>query len=357
MRRRAKFVATAVVIVSSGFVLLSGPASAEDAIVTRVVDGDTVDVRIDGRSQRVRLLNVDAPETKHPERGVECLGPEAEARLKTLLPPGTSVTLQYDEVRTDRYGRTLAAVINSEGVLVNREMARRGLGMAVAYGDNDKFLPDVQAGQKEAISDARGLYAPSRTCTLPGQVAEVARAVEAAQPPASAAQMSVGDLEGLIAQADAAATAAGDLLELLAVGREEVAWSALPAERRAALGRQVVTLAHTARIAQASLRSAAADARTREASAARAAAAARAVAARAAAAKAVAARVAAAKEAALRAPAAAPPVRPRREAPRTERTRSSSEGTHRDNSSSSTPNQGYTGPRCYAPGGKTWKPC
>jgi micrococcal nuclease len=42
-----------------------------------VVDGDTVDLLVGGRQERVRLIGVDTPETKHPDKPVECFGPEA----------------------------------------------------------------------------------------------------------------------------------------------------------------------------------------------------------------------------------------------------------------------------------------
>ncbi|WP_373696021.1 thermonuclease family protein [Actinomycetospora aurantiaca] len=63
---------------------------------------------------------------------VECLGPEASAHLASLLAPGDVVTLTYDEDRFDRYGRVLAGVEKGD-VLVNAEMARQGLGVAVEY--------------------------------------------------------------------------------------------------------------------------------------------------------------------------------------------------------------------------------
>ena len=75
----------------------------ERAVVERVIDGDTVDVQRNGEVVRVRLLNIDTPETKDPNEIVECLGPEATALLEELLPPGTVVGLEYDQERTDRY--------------------------------------------------------------------------------------------------------------------------------------------------------------------------------------------------------------------------------------------------------------
>lgn len=140
-----------------------------DTVVAAIVDGDTIDVSRNGEQKRVRLLNVDTPETVHPDEMVQCMGPEAAAFLEELLPVGTVVDLQYDEERTDQYGRELAGVF-VEGVLVNAEIARAGLGAAVLFGPNDRFYPDVLAAQNEAQAAERGLYDPNAECTFPAKL-------------------------------------------------------------------------------------------------------------------------------------------------------------------------------------------
>ncbi len=56
------------------------------ATVTDVVDGDTIDVLIAGRTERVRLIGIDTPETKKPDTPIECYGPEASANTTALAP-------------------------------------------------------------------------------------------------------------------------------------------------------------------------------------------------------------------------------------------------------------------------------
>lgn len=143
------------------------PAGADRAVVTHLVDGDTFDVSIDGRTERIRMLNIDTPETKDRDEPVECLGPEASAFLASLIPVGTPVTLEYDDERLDRYGRTLAGVFSADGMLVNAEVARAGLATAVVFDGNDRFLAPVEAAHQEAVAEARGLYSPAVTCTRP----------------------------------------------------------------------------------------------------------------------------------------------------------------------------------------------
>lgn len=136
-----------------------GPATLE-----RVVDGDTIIVRLGSERVRVRLLNIDTPETVHPDREVECLGPEASAFLTERIPAGTALTLRYDAERMDRYGRLLAGVYGPDGALLNAEIARAGLGIPVQYGRNARFLPEVEAARAEAQQAERGLYARDLAC-------------------------------------------------------------------------------------------------------------------------------------------------------------------------------------------------
>ncbi len=86
------------------------PTTDGRATVTQVVDGDTIDVRIGGRDERVRLIGIDTPETKKPNTPIECYGPEASAFTASILPAGTQVRLERDVVGRDDYGRLLAYV-------------------------------------------------------------------------------------------------------------------------------------------------------------------------------------------------------------------------------------------------------
>lgn len=166
----------AVLAVGTGVAVANGIGS-KPTVVIAVVDGDTIDVSNDGEVKRVRLLNVDAPESVHPDEFIQCMGPEATAFLEELLPAGTEVTLAYDRERTDRYDRELAGVIVGD-MIVNAEIARAGLGIAVLFEPNSRFYREVRDAQLEAIAAGRGLYDEDLGCTLPGRVAEVAASAE-----------------------------------------------------------------------------------------------------------------------------------------------------------------------------------
>src|SRR5687768_6838497 len=108
-----------------------------EARVVRVVDGDTIVVRLSSGEEHVRLIGIDTPETKKPGTPVECFGPEAAARMAALLPAGTAVRLERDEEARDRFGRLLAYVFRlSDGVLVARTMLDEGLAAPLAIAPN-----------------------------------------------------------------------------------------------------------------------------------------------------------------------------------------------------------------------------
>ncbi|MCG7427954.1 thermonuclease family protein [Helcobacillus sp. ACRRO] len=172
----------------AGALELARGGSDRTGTVISVIDGDTVIMSIAGEETTVRLLNVDTPETKDPNKPVQCMGPEAAEWLAQRLPAGTEVELEYDEERTDRYGRTLAAV-SVGGSLINREIAEQGLGVAVSYEPNTQFFSTVRAGQKEAEEGKRGLFDPMVECSLPAQV-QAAQASLSQIPPAASTAAS-----------------------------------------------------------------------------------------------------------------------------------------------------------------------
>lgn len=153
----------------------SQQSDAGAATVERVVDGDTLIVDLGGDRIRVRLLNIDTPETHHPDRPVECLGPEAADYLTRLLPKGTTVRLEFDRDREDRYGRTLAGVFTDDGVLVNAQIAQAGLARPILVGRNDRFLGDVLVARDVAKRAQVGAFSPALSCTLASQFTETPR--------------------------------------------------------------------------------------------------------------------------------------------------------------------------------------
>ena len=127
--------------------------------VVRVVDGDTVVVDLDGHERTVRLLGIDTPETHHPDRPVECHGPEAAARLAELLPAGTEVRLERDVEPLDRYGRLLAHVVRQpDGLVVSRVLAAEGRADALRIPPNTALAAELAADVAAARDARRGLW-------------------------------------------------------------------------------------------------------------------------------------------------------------------------------------------------------
>ena len=154
--------------------------------------------------ERVRLLNIDTPETKHPQRGMECLGPEATAFLEDRLTPGEEIELEFDVDQRDRYGRVLAGVF-ADGSLVNAEIARAGFGAAVYYAPNRRFLHEVQQAEDEARAEGVGLFSDEIECTIPAAIAAFEQQVAAVP---TAPPEEEGALEEVLAAVAVVAAAA-----------------------------------------------------------------------------------------------------------------------------------------------------
>lgn len=131
------------------------PRSAT-AYVTRVVDGDTVEVRLDGETEDVRYIGVDTPETVKPGAPVDCFGPQA-SRFNHGLVEGRRVRLVFGVERRDPYGRLLAYVYLGER-FVNAELVQRGLARTLTIPPNDRFAERLKRLEVAAARAGKGLW-------------------------------------------------------------------------------------------------------------------------------------------------------------------------------------------------------
>lgn len=309
------------------------PTSTDDlAIVVRVIDGDTFEASINDEHKTVRLLNVDTPETKDPAAPVECMGPEATKALGQLLPVGSKVRLELDEEPLDKYGRTLAGVFDASGKLVNAEIARLGFGIPVLIEPNRKFHPPVVAAFEDARTKGLGLNSADVPCLPAQQITQAAAALEtaAAAPLADVAADLDKSHAGLVAALATAAT-----LKTAANAKNKVHWAAYTPPQQAAMMSRLDSAAEAGAAQQTAI-----AAKKKNLADAAAVESARQVA------EAAAAAAAVAEAERLRnlPPAPAPYVPPAHVAPASP-------------APAPNPYPGYNGPRCYAPGGKTWTPC
>jgi micrococcal nuclease len=132
-----------------------GPASVR-AYVIRAVDGDTIEVRIGGRTEDVRYIGVDTPETVKPGTPVKCFGPRASAFNHRLV-EGRRVRLVFGVERRDVYGRLLAYVYLGHR-LVNASLVRRGLARSLTIPPNDRLAPLFRRLESGAARAGRGLW-------------------------------------------------------------------------------------------------------------------------------------------------------------------------------------------------------
>jgi micrococcal nuclease len=128
-----------------------------DVPVERVVDGDTIRVTYEGRSERVRYIGVDTPETVHPRKGVERFGPEASEANRRLV-QGETVRLVFDVEERDRYGRLLAYVYLRDGTFVNARLVEQGYAQVMTVPPNVRHQERFLALQRNARESGRGLW-------------------------------------------------------------------------------------------------------------------------------------------------------------------------------------------------------
>lgn len=144
---------------------LAVPEGAQRGEVLRIVDGDTLHLRVtsSGPVRRaadltVRLLEIDTPETGASGGPRECFAEEATAALTRLVPVGSTVRLTRDRDPRDDFGRTLLYLWNEDGTFVNQELVERGYARAVLFEPNDRHIDDLRAAEGRARSDERGLW-------------------------------------------------------------------------------------------------------------------------------------------------------------------------------------------------------
>jgi micrococcal nuclease len=140
--------------------IAGGRATAGTTVPVTVIgtiDGDTIVVRFaDGHDDTVRLLGVDTPETHHPNRPVECFGPEASDYTHSRL-HGRTVTLERDAQARDDYGRVLAYV-EIDGQRFNDELLRLGYARLLIIPPNGAHGRAMLAAELDAQYSRRGLW-------------------------------------------------------------------------------------------------------------------------------------------------------------------------------------------------------
>jgi micrococcal nuclease len=135
------------------------PDDVLEAELVRVIDGDTIEVLLDGEVDTVRLIGVDAP-----ERESHCFAPEAHRELRRLIKPGRTIWLELDVSDRDRYGRILAYVWLIRGTqnptveFVNERLVQEGFAVAARYAPDVRYAELFAETMAKAEAEGAGFW-------------------------------------------------------------------------------------------------------------------------------------------------------------------------------------------------------
>lgn len=131
--------------------------------VAKVIDGDTIQVFMNGKTETIRLIGIDTPETVDPRKPVQCFGKEASTKAKEIL-AGKNVSLESDPTQgdKDKYGRLLRFVFLENGTNFNELLIKEGYAHEYTYNSNPyKYQTEFIASEKSAREQNLGLWSPS----------------------------------------------------------------------------------------------------------------------------------------------------------------------------------------------------
>jgi len=127
------------------------PSDSIQALVIRVIDGDTIEVNIAGSIYKVRYIGIDTPELDD-QRAEYCALAQEATRYNRQLVEGKTVRLEKDISETDKYGRLLRYVYVDD-IFINAELVRLGLAWAIPYEPDIRYqdyLEEIEAEAKQA---------------------------------------------------------------------------------------------------------------------------------------------------------------------------------------------------------------
>jgi micrococcal nuclease len=152
--------------------LVSSPIYAQQkTTVTRVIDGDVIQIIYGGVEKRVRLIGIDAPESRIDRKALKEanmneydieeiaeMGAKAKAYVNSLIKRGNFITIEFDVKEMDRYGRLLCYVYLSNGKMLNEEIVKAGYANVKSIPPNVKYKDRFLNAFKYAKESERGLW-------------------------------------------------------------------------------------------------------------------------------------------------------------------------------------------------------
>lgn len=131
------------------------PARAERGTINHVIDGDSLWVQAASGEIEVRLIGINAPETRPP---AQCYGNAARDALRDMLPADSTVWYVYDEDPFDPYGRHLLYLWSADGTFINLELVELGYAEANYYRPNGRYQSELDAAERRAVAANRGQW-------------------------------------------------------------------------------------------------------------------------------------------------------------------------------------------------------
>ncbi len=133
-----------------------------EAKMVKVVDGDTIDVEINGKTERIRIIGIDTPEVVDPRKPVECFGKEASDFAKEVMGNNKTVLLEADPTQgeRDKYSRLLRYVWVADGREdFGKAMIEYGYAHEYTYNTPYKYRDIYKQAQRTAEENKEGLWA------------------------------------------------------------------------------------------------------------------------------------------------------------------------------------------------------
>ncbi len=150
------------------------PADGKKARVVRVIDGDTYIINYGGREEKLRLIGIDTPETRanrkalkdaldseHDVETMLAMGNESREWVRTLVPAGAEITLEFDVQQRDKYGRLLAYVYLENGEMLNEKIIAEGYASPMTYPPNIRYQHLFTVKYQKARYEKKGLWKSS----------------------------------------------------------------------------------------------------------------------------------------------------------------------------------------------------
>jgi micrococcal nuclease len=140
-------------------VAIAPVASSSLYVVSKVIDGDTIIVDRDNKSETVRLLGIDTPEVDPQYNPIECFGRQATNATKDrALNQTVSLETDATQGKRDKFDRILAYVFLADGTNLNRYLVSEGFAKEYTYNKTYKYQTEFRQAEQTARDQEKGLW-------------------------------------------------------------------------------------------------------------------------------------------------------------------------------------------------------